>query len=485
MARSVQARFFLSCIATASLVLAVFVVVMDVVNRNAVEVQLTEKLNRVAANHSILLADPVGRHDMVQTELVLSSAISDPDIIHIAVTDDDGVTLASLGRDQPGSGSLIAQRTIRMGNAEEIRTIGLLTIEMTNSHLVAAARQRLSISAMVGVLLLATLLAVSDYIHRRFIGRPIREMKSVIDGTERGLGEARVMWQSQDDIGAVVEAFNSMRDRQSAFEHALQEAHATLEQRVQERTAALVAARDEAEAANRAKGAFLASMSHELRTPLNAMIGFAQLIEMKERAGDFEKSDEYIRDILNSGEHLLNLINDLLDLSKIEAGRSELFETDVEVGDLIETVVDMVASLAQCNGISIATETPEDDIVLHADTQKVCQIVLNLLSNAIKFTPSGGQVTVSVERDRWGKLALVVSDTGIGIAREDVARVLEPFEQVRLTHHQATEGTGLGLPLANGLAAMHGGKLRISSKPGRGTRVTVTFPAKRVSTPKR
>jgi len=479
-ARSVQARFFLACIAAASLVLALFVVIVDLLDRQAVSTELNRKLERVAANHSILLVDAVSRNDMKQMELVLASAISDPDIVHIALIDPTGNDLARLGRSAEGTGTVVTERPIRIGDAGEIVTAAYLILEMTDAHLASAAQERLLLSTVVGVVLLATLLCVSFYIHRRFIGRPIRDLKGVIDATERGVGDARVDWRSDDDIGAVVNAFNSMRDRQSAFEHALQEAHATLEQRVQQRTSDLVAARDEAEAANRAKGAFLASMSHELRTPLNAIIGFAQLMQLRPYGGDQEKQQEYLDHILSSGEHLLTLINDLLDLSKIEAGHAELFETDVPIADLLETVIDMMKPLAQKQGVSVTTHGISNDVVLYADAQKVRQIVLNLLSNAIKFTRAGGRIDISAEVDRWGKLVISVSDTGIGIEREDLERIMEPFEQVRSPEQHELEGTGLGLPLASGMAKLHDGKMRLTSKPGRGTKATVTFPARRV-----
>jgi len=365
--RSVQARFFVACIAAGAVVLAIFLAVMDIVSHGAVNTEISNKLQRVAANHSILLVDPVSQMDMHQTELVLAAAISDPDIISISIVDMDGESVAHLGRAARGTGTIATSLTIRISDANGVKTVGTLIVEMSDRLLVKEAHRRLTVAALAGIVLLATLLLVAYFVHRQFIGRPIREMQDLIEGTQRGTGKARVSWQSDDDIGAVVAAFNNMRDRQEVFEAALEEAHDTLERRVQQRTAALVAARDQAEEANRAKSAFLPNMSHELRTPLNAIIGLGQLLQMQPMADNPEKRREYTKDILSSGEHLLALINDLLDLSKIEAGHADLFETEIQVDELVETVHDMVRPLAQTAEVAVTVSNKESDLALYAD----------------------------------------------------------------------------------------------------------------------
>ncbi|MGY8997953.1 MAG: ATP-binding protein [Alphaproteobacteria bacterium] len=442
----------------------------DILDQSTVHEALNAKLDRVSANHSILLIDPVSNDNVRQVELLLASAMSDPDIVHIAVIDDRGNDVARLGRANAGTGTIIAERPLRVSDLSGITNVGTLIVEMTDVHRITEARRLLVITTGFGIVLLTILLGVSFVIHRRFVGRPIREMIDVIERTERGVGDARVAWKSHDDIGAVAAAFNNMRDRQEAFEHALEEAHTNLERRVQQRTKDLAEARDAAEAANLAKSGFLASMSHELRTPLNAIIGFSQLLEMPHLEEKPEKRREYLRDILNSSEHLLSLINDLLDLSKIEAGRSELFETKVVVSDLLEAVTDMIRPLAQSAGITVNLTHHRENLLVMADAQKIRQIMLNLLSNAIKFTPRGGSIFVSVTRNRNRGLNLAIADTGIGIAPEDMERVLEPFEQVAGQRAANPSGTGLGLPLTLGLVELHGGTLKLMSKPGNGTR---------------
>jgi len=244
---------------------------------------------------------------------------------------------------------------------------------------------------------------------------------------------------------------------------------------------ALRAAKEQAELANRAKSEFLANMSHELRTPLNAIIGFSQIIHdgVLGPIGN-AKYLEYAKDIQTSGEHLLELINDILDLSKIEAGKLELDEETIDIGQVIEACMTLVRERAEANGVALHWEASTDLGRLRADKRKLKQILINLLSNAIKFTPSGGRVVLRAGLDAEGAMVFTVADTGIGIAPEDIEKALAPFSQVDTTLSRKYEGTGLGLPLAKSLAELHGGSLELASRPGEGTTVTVRIPAERV-----
>lgn len=235
------------------------------------------------------------------------------------------------------------------------------------------------------------------------------------------------------------------------------------------------------EEAYRAKDEFLANMNHELRTPLNAVIGFSDMIcnEMNGPLGN-EKYRAYIQEIYASGTHLLSLVNDILDLAKIEAGKAELFEEEVDVAETVSACWRMVAMRAEEAGLDPVTQLHDDLSCLYGDKRAVKQIVLNLLSNAVKFTPHGGQVTVRTELDEDGCFLLSVSDTGIGIADEDIEKVLIPFGQVEGSSSQRQKGTGLGLPLVKSLAELHGGSFRLESEPGVGTTATIRFPANRV-----
>jgi signal transduction histidine kinase len=229
------------------------------------------------------------------------------------------------------------------------------------------------------------------------------------------------------------------------------------------------------EAANRHKSEFLANVSHELRTPLNAIIGFSEVL-LEKLFGELNaKQAEYIDDILSSGRHLLSLINDILDLSKIEAGRMELEVTKFDMPSAIENALLLVRERAVRRGIKLQRDLDRRLGDFTGDERKVKQILVNLLSNAVKFTPEGGQVSVSAN---VGESALIVSvtDTGIGIAKEDQDAIFEEFRQAGADYAQKHEGTGLGLTLTRKFVEMHGGKIWVESEPGQGSTFTFTLP---------
>jgi PAS domain S-box-containing protein len=237
--------------------------------------------------------------------------------------------------------------------------------------------------------------------------------------------------------------------------------------------------RDQAEAANRAKSLFLANMSHELRTPLNAIIGFSEIIENQifGPAGS-PRYVEYARDIASSGRHLVALIGDVLDMSKIEAGRMELEETEVAVADVVEGALALVRGEAATRGVRLTADAPALPLALRADARALRQVLLNLLSNAIKFTPQGGRVELRVRAEPAG-LEIAVADTGVGIAPEDLPHVTEPFRQAVGTSTRFG-GTGLGLSISKHLVEMHQGLLELESTQGKGTVARVWLPAARV-----
>jgi len=245
---------------------------------------------------------------------------------------------------------------------------------------------------------------------------------------------------------------------------------------------ALLLAKQQAELASETKSKFLANMSHELRTPLNSILGFAEMMQ----EGVFGKVnnpryEDYLATIRHSGRHLLTLINNLLDLSKIEAGREELDEQIVDIEDLLQAAVQAEEPNAREHGLTLVCDVETPAPLLQADPVKLDQIVLNLLSNAIKFTPEGGRVTLSGRGTESGGYEIAVMDSGCGMTAEDIQQAMGLFMQVRSPYVRGRDrGTGLGLPIARSLAKLHDGELEITSQRGFGTKAIVTLPARRV-----
>jgi signal transduction histidine kinase len=233
----------------------------------------------------------------------------------------------------------------------------------------------------------------------------------------------------------------------------------------------------ELETASRHKSEFLANMSHELRTPLNAVIGFSDVLS-EQMFGELNtKQLEYIDDIRSSGRHLLALINDILDLSKVEAGKMQLELSEFSLQQAIESGITMVRERAARQGVELTSDVGVEDDVIEGDERKIKQVLFNLLSNAVKFTPAGGEVAVRARVDS-GNVAISVRDTGVGIAKQDQERIFEAFQQAESGPDRAHEGTGLGLGLARRFVELHGGTITVESELGNGSTFTVRLPSR-------
>jgi len=299
------------------------------------------------------------------------------------------------------------------------------------------------------------------YVLARRLSQPILAVQRGAARLASGDLETRIDVRTGDEVEALAREFNHMAAE-------LQEVYSGLERKVAEKTAEL-------EAANRHKSEFLANMSHELRTPLNAIIGFSEVL--KERMfGDLNpKQLEYAADIYGSGQHLLSLINDILDLSKVEAGYMSLDIQEFDVPAAVKNCGMLIRERVMRQRLHFESTVDPAIGKWPADERKFKQVVLNLLSNAVKFTPSGGSVELraKIEDDR---LVVSVRDTGIGISAEDRAAIFQEFHQVRTPGGARHEGTGLGLALSRRLVELHHGTLTVESAPGRGSTFTASFP---------
>ncbi len=312
------------------------------------------------------------------------------------------------------------------------------------------------------LLLLALALSLlASVVFARSLTTPIRALREGASRIGGGMLGHRIKVQTDDELEDLAYQFNHMADQ-------LQASYADLERKVEERTREL-------EVANQHKSEFLANMSHELRTPLNAVIGFSEVLKEGMFGELNEKQLEYVKDIYASGHHLLSLINDILDLSKVEAGRMELQLSQFDLQSALSNALTLVKERATRHGIRLKTDIDDQIGNIEADERKVKQIVVNLLSNAVKFTPEGGEISLYAHRHN-GAVEISISDTGIGIAREDQDLVFEEFHQVTGNSDQKREGTGLGLSLAKRFVELHGGKIGLTSEVGKGTTFTFTLP---------
>jgi len=407
-------------------------------------------------------------------------------------------------------------------------TLGTLTLGLSIEHLKAKIYRNTLIALIISIVIIVFLI-LSAVLIGNIIITPIHKIIEVSSSIAHGDFSSKLAVTSKDEVGKLAAAFNEMSQKleigvtqRKHYEEEILKSYDEMEERVKERTnelqqsneqlqweinerklveEELVKAKDAAESANTAKSDFLANMSHELRTPLNHIIGFSELLFDKNFGDLNETQEEYLNDVIQSSKHLLALINDILDLSKVEAGKLELVPTNVNLQELVERSLIMFKEKALKHALHLSMDINHIPETIIADERKLKQIIYNLLSNAVKFTPEGGSVCISAQMSEYGMrnadvkraanvsysqaeiqhthyIQISVADTGIGIKNDDLNRIFNPFEQVDGSSSRAYQGTGLGLSLTRNLVELHGGTIWVESEgEGKGTTFRFVLPA--------
>jgi len=386
-------------------------------------------------------------------------------LVHFRILREKTIDDLAAGKPVPISG----YEWLKLSNPglDSIMAISKTALDLTEMHAAeqaAVAVRHFYVAIVLMFLSIGLASFTTMYVMWRII-RPLKQITQALKAVDEGNLNQTVPFEDRgDEIGQFARALRVFRDNSAE------------KMRLKSDLIHNMAAKEMAEKSNQMKSAFLANMSHELRTPLNAIIGFSEIIEKEIFGAGLPRYRDYAADVHGAGQHLLSLINDILDISKAEAGKLDLYIEPVDLGDLIEECARLVSGHATEQELRITLDIAVLPSIL-VDRRRTKQILLNLLSNAIKFTPKGGIVSVQADRDPTGRVVFCVRDTGIGIAPDMIALAFEPFGQIDSHLAREVEGTGLGLPLVKKLIELHDGEVRLESGLKKGTSVFISFPA--------
>lgn len=494
--RTIRAQFTLASTLIAALSIMVATGISLYIYAGSAREGLNRELNAVAtvvgsnASAALLFADSAAATEM------LRALRFKPAIVTASILQADGEVFANYAANpsaptQMGDDLVFVERTI-IHDGEVVGSIRIIA-SLTDVR----KQQKKFLWLAVAITLASAFFAfiLSTLIQKAMLRPMLNLVSTMHEVSEQRDYSLRARMGANDEVGRLISGFNAMLERIENQHKELEQYRRDLEGLVQKRTVELSnsnqqlkitvlelrEAKAKVEAASKAKSEFLANMSHELRTPLNAIIGFSEIM-LNETFGPLGSGQykEYSEDICASGHHLLAVISDILDMTKIEVGKFTLNESMVSVSLLLKDVYRLIRPSAEKRAIDFPPPRNScGDTVLKCDPTRVRQILLNVLSNAVKFTNSGGTVALGANME-GGAIIFEIRDSGIGIARADLQHILEPFGQVEAAYSRNHDGVGLGLSLSRGLIRAHGGDIYIASKVGKGTRVSVVIPAARV-----
>lgn len=491
--KSISRRFSYAFVGVVALVCIGFAAIAIFINIARTDTEIKNRLDNTINLAKISLATPLWNLDNEQVENIFDAILLDDSVVHVEVLWDKQVIVKKTRPNHAGKSFSFFEKNSLFTTQKSIvrhesKDVGLLQIAMSRERV----RQQIIFEGLgiVGlvIIILSSISVTSIFITKRYIFNPLSKLKGSASLLASGELDANIDTASVDEIGDLAKDFDAMRGSIKDLIGELRDSNGkleyinrTLEQKVDERTKDLARASEEAqqarliaEEANSAKSAFLASMSHELRTPLNSIIGFTRIVLRKTEADLPPLQSENLKKVLISSESLLNLINGLLDLSKIEAGQMEIFTESFKLDEVIHTAASTVEPMMDEEQVCLVREIEPGIPPLLTDREKLRQIVLNLLSNAAKFTEKG-EIKVAACHEN-GSLRLTVSDTGIGIEKEALSNIFEEFRQIDMSSTRSYGGTGLGLAIVKRLTNLLGGDVGVESEVNKGTKFTVTLP---------